>query len=74
MKVLEKLRFSEFTELNDREMKLTFGGSGSSGTACTGLGEETCRQGDSCIANGVSGHCAWVRVQGSCGCATISVG
>ena len=28
MKVLEKLRFSEFTEMSDREMKHTFGGSG----------------------------------------------
>ena len=42
MKVLEKLRFSEFTEMNDREMKLTFGGSNSSGgnsSGCSGSNE-----------------------------------
>ena len=31
MKILEKLQFSAFTEMDDREMKLTFGGSGCSG-------------------------------------------
>ena len=31
MKVLENLIVSEFTEMNDREMKMTLGGSGGSG-------------------------------------------
>ena len=32
MKVLGNLKFSEFSEMNDREMKLTLGGSGGSGS------------------------------------------
>ena len=35
MKVLENLRFSEFKEMNDREMKLTFGGSGVQQVTCS---------------------------------------
>ena len=37
MKVLEKLRFSEFIEMNDREMKWTTGGSGNEDSGAASL-------------------------------------
>ena len=63
MKVLENLKFSEFSEMNDREMKRTTGGyygSGGSGNvwSCFGLNSGTC--GGACrTATMQSGICEW---------------
>ena len=80
MKVLENLKFSEFSEMNDREMKLTLGGSGGSGygsgyNECYDLTEQVCRSNPSCTgSSGVSGTCGWVAVWNACACASVIVG
>ena len=53
MRVLEKIRLLDATELNHREMKVVYGGSGGN-TGCNGL-----RAGDSCTTAhyGLSGIC-----------------
>jgi hypothetical protein len=68
-----KIKLQNPVVLDNHEMKMIYGGSGTGSNACSGLSQSSC-VGSCTDSYGVSGSCGWTGAWNACTCATVSIG